>query len=336
MRTRKILLGHGSGGRMTQELVNSVFKKTWANPYLDQMLDGAILEVGSQRIAMTTDSFVITPLFFPGGDIGKLSVYGTVNDLVACGARPLYVSAGLIIEEGFGVEELEKIAASMSKAALEAGVQLVTGDTKVVEKGKADGIFINTTGIGIIRTEVDYRPDRIKPGDAVIVTGKVGEHGLAVLAQREGLSFSTPVTSDCQPLHRVGELLARYGQEVRCMRDPTRGGVATVLNELAQQSGTGFIVREEDIPLDPVVQGACEMLGLDALYLANEGKMVVVVAKDAAQAIVEDLRQLPESRDSAVIGYVKDEVPGLVLLETELGAHRILNMLESDQLPRIC
>jgi len=336
MKRERILMGHGSGGRMTQELVEGLFKRTWSNPYLDQMLDGAVLEVGGRRIAVTTDSYVVTPLFFPGGDIGKLSVCGTVNDLVACGAKPLYLSAGFIIEEGFPIDDLERIAFSMGGIAREAGVHLVTGDTKVVEKGKADGVFINTTGIGIVRDGVDYRPVRLEPGDAVIVTGKVGEHGLAILAQREGLNFSTPVTSDCQPLHRLGEILARYGPAVKCLRDPTRGGVATVLNELAQQSGRGLVVREGDIPLDPVVAGACEMLGLDPLYLGNEGKMVVIVAEQAAAAVLDDLRRLPETRDSAIVGYVTGEVPNMVLAETELGARRILSLLESDQLPRIC
>lgn len=336
MKEERVLMGHGSGGRMSQQLIDGVFKKAWDNPYLAQMLDGAVLELPEGRVAVTTDSFVITPLFFPGGDIGKLSICGTVNDLVACGARPQYLSVAMIIEEGFPLADLQKLVGSMAKTASDVGVKLVTGDTKVVEKGSADGIFINTTGIGVIPPGIDYRPQRLQPGDAVIITGTVGDHGLAIFAQREGLAFTSPVISDCAPLHRCGNVLAQYGESIRCMRDPTRGGLATVLNELAHQSGLGILVKEQDIPVRPAVRGACEMLGMDPLYMANEGKMVVFAASEQAADIVAELRGLPEAADAAIIGEVLQDPAGMVLLETELGARRILGMLEGEHLPRIC
>lgn len=336
MKGDRVLLAHGSGGRMSQQLIESVFKKAWDNPFLAPMLDGAVLELPAGRAAMTTDSFVITPIFFPGGDIGKLSICGTVNDLVACGAQPLYLSTAFIIEEGFSLDNLRTLAESMARTADEAGVKLVTGDTKVVEKGSADGVFINTCGIGIIPEDIDYQPQRIQAGDQVIVTGTMGDHGLAILARREGLSFTTPVISDCAPLHRIGKLLADYGPKVRCMRDPTRGGLATVLNELAVQSGLGITITEKEIPVAPAVGGACDMLGMDPLYMANEGKMVIVVDADSAEEIVERLRTLPEAAEAAIIGQVSHEARGMVLIETRLGSRRILGMLEGEHLPRIC
>ncbi|MEQ8201997.1 MAG: hydrogenase expression/formation protein HypE [Syntrophomonadaceae bacterium] len=336
MKADRILMAHGSGGLMSQQLIDEVFKKAWDNPYLSAMLDGALLDLPPGRVAMTTDSFVITPLFFPGGDIGKLSICGTVNDLVACGARPLFLSVAMIIEEGLPISDLRKIVDSMARTAREAGVCLVTGDTKVVERGSADGIFINTTGVGVIPSGIDYQPSRIESGDIVLVTGPVGDHGLAVLAQREGLRFATPALSDCAPLGIVSRVLEKYGSEIKCMRDPTRGGLATVLNELARQSGKGILVEGAKIPVSPVVQGACDMLGLDPLYMANEGKMVVIADPRRAHAIIEDLRQLPEAAGAAIIGEVRAEPPQMVLLQTELGAQRILAMLEGEHLPRIC
>jgi len=336
MKTDRVLMAHGSGGLMSQELIEKVFKKSWNNPYLDPMLDGALLDLPPGRVAMSTDSFVITPIFFPGGDIGKISICGTVNDLVACGARPLYLSTALIIEEGLPLADLEKLAQSMARTAQEAGVSLVTGDTKVVDKGSADRIFINTTGIGVIPPGIDYRPSRIQSGDVLIVTGPVGDHGLAILAQRDGLQFDTPALSDCAPLVNIGQVLEKYGGDVKCMRDPTRGGLATVLNELAQQAGVGIMVEESKIPISPVVQGACDMLGLDPLYMANEGKMVIFVKRERAQDIIMDLRNLPEAEGAAIIGEVAFEPAGMVLIETELGAQRILGMLEGEHLPRIC
>lgn len=332
----RILMAHGSGGLMSQELIESVFKKNWNNPQLDPMLDGALLDLPPGRVAMSTDSFVITPIFFPGGDIGKLSICGTVNDLVACGARPLYLTTAFIIEEGLPLSDLKKLAESIAKTAQEAGVSLVTGDTKVVEKGSADGIFINTTGIGVIPAGIDYRPDRIKVGDQILVTGTVGDHGLAVLAQREGLRFSTPAHSDCAPLGKIGQVLEGFGDAVKCMRDPTRGGLATVLNELAQQSRQGMLVKEQRIPVAEMVQGACDMLGLDPLYMANEGKMVVFADRELAAEIVAALQAIPEAENTAIIGEVIADPAGMVLLETELGGQRILGMLEGEHLPRIC
>ena len=336
MKVERVLMAHGSGGLMSQKLIEEVFKKSWDNPYLDPMLDGALLDLPPGRVAMSTDSFVITPLFFPGGDIGKLSICGTVNDLVACGAKPLYLSTAMIIEEGLPLSDLRKIAESMARTAEAAGVKMVTGDTKVVEKGNADGIFINTTGIGIIPAGIDYRPRRIQIGDLILVTGPVGDHGLAILAQREGLRFATPALSDCAPLGSIGKVLEKYAGDVKCMRDPTRGGLATVLNELAQQSGLGILVEEARIPVSPVVQGACDMLGLDPLYMANEGKMVIFVAPARAMEIIADLQRLHEAQGSVIIGEVKAAPPRMVLLETALGAQRILGMLEGEHLPRIC
>lgn len=336
MKIDRVLMAHGSGGLMSQQLIEEVFKKSWNNPFLAPLMDGALLELPPGKIAMSTDSFVITPLFFPGGDIGKLSICGTVNDLLACGATPLFLSAAFIIEEGLPLEELRKIASSMAQTAREAGVKLVTGDTKVVEKGSADGIFINTTGIGVIEHGVEYRPDRISVGDAIIVTGTMGDHGLAILARREGLSFNTPAISDCAPLVNTARRLYRYGDNIKCMRDPTRGGLATVLNELAQQSGHGMLIKENAIPVSQVVQGACDMLGLDPLYMANEGKLVIFAEKDQAAAVVKELQSLDEARNAAIIGEVIADAPRLVLLETELGAKRILGMLEGEHMPRIC
>ncbi|MEN6391992.1 MAG: hydrogenase expression/formation protein HypE [Syntrophomonas sp.] len=335
-KTDRILMAHGSGGLMSQNLIDQLFKKALNNPYLDPMLDGAVLDLPPGRAVMSTDSFVITPLFFPGGDIGKLAVCGTVNDLVACGAEPLYLSNAFIIEEGFPLEDLQKIVESMAATAARAGVKLVTGDTKVVEKGSADGLFINTSGIGVIPAGIDYRPNRIMPGDEVIVTGHIGDHGLSILAQREGLRFATPAVSDCAPLHLLGRLLQEFGQDVKCMRDPTRGGLATVLNEIAGQANLGIKVVEELIPVSQVVQGACDMLGLDPLYMANEGKMVVFVKQGRGSAVLDVLRKSEEFADAEIIGEVLQQPSGMVLIKTGLGAERILGMLEGEHVPRIC
>lgn len=336
MKDELILMSHGSGGLMSQRLIEGLFKQHWHNQYLDQMLDGAVLTVPEGRLAMSTDSFVITPIFFPGGDIGKLAICGTVNDLLACGAAPAYLTVGMIIEEGLPLEDLRTIVASMAETARQAGVAIVSGDTKVVEKGGADRIFINTTGIGMIHAGLDYHPGRISTGDAIIVTGNVGDHGLAVLAQREGLSFSTPAFSDCAPLNAIAAVAAGFGSQVRCMRDPTRGGLATVLNELAVQSGCSMLIREADIPVSAAVQGACDMLGMDPLFMANEGKFVIVAAAEAADSLVVGLRATEEGRHAAIIGEVTTGIQGLVRMMTPLRAERILGMLEGEHLPRIC
>ncbi len=329
-------MAHGSGGLMSQRLIDEVFRAAWNNEIIEPLLDGAILDVPSGRLAMSTDSFVITPIFFPGGNIGKLSICGTVNDLVACGAVPLYMSTAFIIEEGLPVSDLHFIAESMAKTAREVGVRLVTGDTKVVEKGKADRVFINTTGIGIIPAGIEYTPQRVSLGDKIIVTGFMGDHGLAILAQREGLSFNTPAISDCAPLYQLGEMVSKYGQAIKCMRDPTRGGLATVLNEIAHQAEVMIRVKQSDIPVSEVVKGACEMLGMDPLYMANEGKMVIFVAPEAADDIMADLGKLSQTVNAAIIGSVRPGKKGMVLIETELGAERILSTLEGEHVPRIC
>lgn len=332
-----IILGHGSGGALTNRLIKDVFQDAFENPILDELLDAAILDIDGGKLAFTTDSFVVDPIFFPGGDIGKIAVCGTVNDLAVSGAEPLYLSAGFIIEEGLLISDLKKIVQSMRSAAQAAGVYVVTGDTKVVGRGNADKIFINTAGIGVIPAGRRLSPRYMQPGDVVIVSGTMGDHGLTILAQREGLSFSTPVESDCTPLNRITKaILDAGGDSVRCMRDPTRGGLATTLNELAVQSGKGILINEERIPLRREVVWACEMLGLDPLYLANEGKVIAVVAPDAADCVLDAMRSLPEGEGSVAIGQVIAEEEGLVLLETELGATRVLGMLEGEPLPRIC
>ncbi len=334
---RVILLGHGSGGTLTNQLIKTVFQEALQNPILDEMLDAALLDLGQGRVAFTTDSFVVDPIFFPGGDIGKLAVCGTVNDLAVSGAVPLYLSSAFIIEEGFPLADLQRIVASMQAAASAAGVRVVTGDTKVVGRGSADKIFINTAGIGVVPDGRSLSPRRMRPGDLVLVSGSLGDHGLAILAQREGLAFNTPVVSDCTPLNRIASAIIDAGGEgVRCMRDPTRGGLATTLNELAAQSELGILVEETLIPLRREVVGACEMLGLDPLYLANEGKVIAVVAPEAAGRVLETMRSLPEGQGAVVIGRVTESDRGLVLLETELGATRIMTMLEGEPLPRIC
>ncbi|MGI6405593.1 MAG: hydrogenase expression/formation protein HypE [Syntrophaceticus sp.] len=332
-----ILLGHGSGGTLTNQLIEDVFQKAYGNPVLDELLDAAVLDVGGGRIAFSTDSFVVDPIFFPGGDIGTLAVSGTVNDLAVSGAEPLYLSTGFIIEEGLPIADLRRIVHSMHDTAQAAGVHVVTGDTKVVGRGSADKVFINTAGIGVIPAGRHLSPQLMEPGDVVLVSGTMGDHGLTILAQREGLSFSTPVESDCAPVNRITKAVMEAGDDgVKCMRDPTRGGLATTLNELAVQSARGILIQEEEIPFLREVVGACEMLGLDPLYLANEGKVIVVVAPEVAGEVLEAMRALPEGRGAVEIGKVIAEEEGLVLLETELGAARILGMLEGEPLPRIC
>jgi hydrogenase expression/formation protein HypE len=332
-----IILGHGSGGALTNQLIKDVFQDAFGNPILDELLDAAVLDVGGGRIAFTTDSFVVDPIFFPGGDIGTIAVCGTVNDLAVSGAEPLYLSSGFIIEEGLPIADLRRIVQSMRESAKDAGVHIVTGDTKVVDRGSADKVFINTAGIGVIPDGRLLSPRRMEPGDVVLISGTMGDHGLTILAQREGLSFSTPVESDCAPLNRITKAIMEAGGDgVRCMRDPTRGGLATTLNELAVQSKRGILIQEEEIPLRREVVGACEMLGIDPLYLANEGKVIAVVAPSVADSVLDAMRDLPEGKGSVEIGQVLGEEEGLVLLETDLGAARILGMLEGEPLPRIC
>lgn len=324
-------MAHGSGGRLSHELITR-FQKYLGNAYLDQMNDATVLPSGG-RIAVTTDSFVITPLFFRGGDIGKLSVAGTVNDLAVSGAIPRFLTLALILEEGFPLDDLEQIIQSIAETVSEAGVQIICGDTKVVERGSADQIFINTTGIGMITDRI-VGPKLIKPGDEILITGTIGDHGIAILSEREGLEFQTPVLSDCAPLNKLIDTFFMPG--VKCMRDPTRGGVATTLNELAQVAGVSMLLEEAKLPILPSVKGACDMLGLDPLYLANEGKAVVIVSPEVAENVLQKMKSHSLGQSAARIGRVEEGKPGLILLETLFGGKRVVGMLEGEHLPRIC
>ncbi|MDK2823643.1 MAG: hydrogenase expression/formation protein HypE [Clostridia bacterium] len=332
----KIMLAHGAGGLKTQRLIRQIFQKNLGNAYLQQELDAALIKFSSHKIALSTDSFVISPIFFPGGDIGKLAVCGTVNDLAVMGAKPLYLTLGLIIEEGLPLEELDSLMASLGNTAREAGVQIVAGDTKVVEHGACDKIFINTSGIGIVPPNIDLRPQKMSPGDKIIVSGPLGNHGIAILAAREGLDFKPPLASDCTYINYLADGLLSTGANIKCMRDPTRGGLATTLNELAAQAGLGIKLFEEELPIDPQVKGACSILGLDPLYLANEGKVVIVVGNKDAQMVLQELKKYKIGREASIVGEVTDAHPSKVVMETELGTVRVLHMLEGDPLPRIC
>ena len=331
----KILLAHGSGGKLAHELVEKSFLKALANPFLAKLDDSAVMDF-SGRLAFTTDSYVVSPIFFPGGDIGKLAVCGTVNDLAMSGAKPLYLSLAFIIEEGLPQDELNKIVDSVRKTAQEAEVEIVTGDTKVVNRGSADKLFINTAGIGIIPDGVDISGSRAKPGDKVILSGTIGDHGIAVLSQREGLSFSTQLESDCAPLGSLVAEMLGASPDIHCLRDPTRGGLATTLNELAKQSKVSIRIEEEKIPVREEVLAACEMLGFDPLYVANEGKLVAIVLAKDVDKILKAMRENHYGTGAAIIGEVKAEHPGRVLMKTCLGASRIVDMLVGDLLPRIC
>lgn len=340
----KVLLGHGSGGRLMHQLVREYFVPEFG---MKDLGDAAIIkspELGFTshgfKLAFTTDSYVVSPLFFPGGNIGDLAVNGTVNDLSMVGAKPLYLSAGFIIEEGFPMDDLKKILSSMSAAAKKAGVSIIAGDTKVVDKGKGDGIFINTSGIGFVPEYVDLGPQKIRAGDKVIISGPIGNHGIAVLAKRNELTFDPPVISDTAPLNGLVELMLSVASqgEIRMMRDPTRGGVATTLKEMALESGCCIAIHERDMPVPGGVRGACELLGLDPLFVANEGILVAVVSPEAAGPLVEKMRSHEYGRNSMLIGEVSSDGPtsGMVLLRTEIGGTRIVDMLAGEQLPRIC
>jgi hydrogenase expression/formation protein HypE len=331
-----VLLGHGSGGKLSAELVRDLFLPAFDNPALSRLDDQAIVNVNGTRIAITTDSFVVKPLFFPGGDIGSLAVHGTVNDLAMGGALPLYLSAAFILEEGLPMATLRRVVTSLRRAATAAGVQVVTGDTKVVEKGSGDGLFINTTGIGIVADGIELSANGAKPGDKVLLSGPIGDHGIAILAQREGLEFETTIESDSAALHTLVANMLAATRELRCMRDPTRGGLSSTLNEIAEQSRVGIELQESAIPIREEVRGACELLGLDPLYVANEGKLVAIVAAQAADALLAAMRGHPLGRDAQIIGTVTSVNPGLVTMRTPLGTSRIVDMLAGDQLPRIC
>jgi len=332
----KILLGHGSGGRLSAALLREVFLPGFHNPVLAQLNDQAIVEVDGVRLAFTTDSFVVKPLFFAGGDIGSLAVYGTVNDLAVGGAQPLFLSAGFIVEEGLPLETLRRVVRSLQAAAEAVGVEVVTGDTKVVEKGKGDGLFINTSGIGRVAPGVNLSADQARPGDCILLSGTIGDHGIAILSQREGIEFETPVTSDAAPLHSLVAAMLEVTHSIRCLRDPTRGGLSSTLNEFAAQSGVGIAIEESAVPVREEVKGACELLGLDPLYVANEGKLVAVVAAPEADRVLGAMRGHPLGTKARLIGKVVDAHPGVVTMRTCLGTSRIVDMLAGDQLPRIC
>ena len=332
-----VLLAHGGGGRLTQRLIDQLFVPSFDNPHLRELHDGAVLDVGGKKLAFSTDSFVVKPLFFPGGDIGSLAVHGTVNDLAMCGARPLALSAGLILEEGLPMEDLRRIVASMRGAAKAVGVPIVTGDTKVVDRGKGDGVFVNVTGIGLVRDGIEISPRRARPGDVVLVSGGIAVHGIAVMSVREGLRFDTELISDSAPLDTlVEEVLAAAGEKVHVLRDPTRGGVASTLNEIAAQAKVGIRLEEECIPVSEDVRGACEILGLDPLYVANEGKCLVIVAPEMADAALAALRSHPLGKDAARIGEVVADHSGKVVMRSRIGGLRVVDLLTGEQLPRIC
>ncbi|HEV2114505.1 MAG TPA: hydrogenase expression/formation protein HypE [Terriglobales bacterium] len=331
-----VLLGHGSGGRLTSELIRELFLPAFDNPALARLDDQAIVSVNGCRLAFTTDSFVVKPVFFPGGDIGSLAVHGTVNDLAMGGARPLFLSAAFIIEEGFSMQELRCIVDSFHNAAQEAGIEVVTGDTKVVERGSGDGLFINTSGIGLVPPGLSLSANQARPGDRVLLSGPIGDHGMAIMAQREGLEFESTIRSDSAALYGlVAEMLKATGG-IRCMRDPTRGGLASALNEIAGQSQVGIELEEESIPVHEQVRSACEILGLDPMYVANEGKLIAIVSSNAENNVLQAMRGHPQGREARVIGTVREEHPGLVTMRTALGTTRIVDMLAGDQLPRIC
>jgi hydrogenase expression/formation protein HypE len=331
----KILLAHGSGGQLSHDLVEKNFVPLLKNPLLDKLDDSAVFEL-SGRLAFTTDSYVVSPIFFPGGDIGKLAVCGTVNDLAMNGATPLYLSLSLVIEEGLPLADLKKVMTSVRKAANEAGVKVVTGDTKVVNQGSADKLFINTAGIGAVPSGVDVSGSKAKPGDKIILSGTIGDHGIAIMSQREGLQFTAPIESDCAPLHKLVSGMLESSNHIHCLRDPTRGGLASTLNELARQSGVGIRIEEDRIPVREAVRAACELLGYDPLYVANEGKLVAVVPKADAEKVLANMRHNQYGTQSAIIGEVIAEHPNRVVMTTRLGASRIVDMLVGELLPRIC
>jgi hydrogenase expression/formation protein HypE len=336
MRSDRILLSHGSGGTMMRELIEDVFIARFNDEALLRMDDAASLVVPPGRIALTTDTYVVTPRFFPGGDIGKLAVAGTVNDVATAGAVPMFLTVGFVLEEGLMVEELVRILDSMVSVAAEAGVRIVTGDTKVVERGHGDGIYINTAGVGVVREGVDLSSSYCKPGDVVLLSGTLGDHGIAVMSVREGLSFGTDILSDAAPLnHLVGAVLDA-APDVRCFRDPTRGGLASCLNELAGASGVSMTVDENAVPVREQVRGACEMLGYDVYQVANEGKMVAVVPAEQADAALAAMRASRYGEEAAIIGQVTEGPAGRVYVQTTFGARRIMDMLVGEQLPRIC
>lgn len=328
---------HGAGGRATAQLISEVFAKAFDNAYLNEGHDGATLPKMDGKLVMSCDGHVVEPLEFPGGDIGRLAVCGTVNDVAVCAAKPKYLSASFILEEGLSLKTLVNVVASMKKAADEAGVAIVTGDTKVVEKGHGDGIFIATTGVGEKLADISVAGQNAKPGDAVLVSGTMGDHGITILSHREGLSFGVDLQSDCAPLNAMIEaLIAKFGSKIHVLRDPTRGGLATTLNEIAAQSSVGIVLEEEAIPVKDSVVSACEFLGLDPLYIANEGKLIVICESSVAEEVLQTLHEQKYGTDAAIVGHVTEDNAGMVEMKTALGGTRLVDWLNSDPLPRIC
>lgn len=332
----RVEMSHGSGGRAMAQLVEELFVAAFDNELLRPLNDQACFAPPPGRLVMATDSHVVTPLFFPGGDIGSLSVHGTINDVAMAGARPLYLSAGFILEEGFPLADLQRIVDSMAAAARAAGVPIVTGDTKVVERGKADGVFINTTGIGVVPEGVDISSNRARAGDKILINGFIGDHGMAVMAQRENLKFETPILSDSAALHELVAAMVAAVPDIHCLRDPTRGGVAATLNELARQSRVGMTIREKALPIREEVSATCEFLGFDPLYVANEGKLIAICPAEAADQLLATMRSHPLGEHSAIIGEVAEDSHAFVQMETAFGGKRIVDWLNGEQLPRIC
>ena len=336
MKTRQITLDHGSGGEASRELVETILVSRLKNNFLDRMDDSAIINLFGHNLAMTTDSYVVDPIFFPGGDIGSLSIHGTVNDLAMQGASPLFLTLGLILEEGFPLKDLERIIDSSARAAEEAGVKIVAGDTKVVPRGNADKIFMNTAGIGIIPKGVDVSSSNARSGDLVLINGDIGDHGMAILTCREGLSFSTQLESDSASLHSLVHMILENSKNTHVLRDPTRGGVATALNEIATQSGVGIQIFETELPISKAVRAASEILGLDPLYLANEGKCLIIAPPEDAHSILSSIKGHPHGKNARIIGEITSDNGGKVLLKTNIGGNRIITTLTGEQLPRIC
>ena len=332
----EIVMGHGGGGKLSGELVEHLFLPAFANDLLAGMGDSTVFSIGQEQLAFSTDSFVVRPLFFPGGCIGDLAVNGTVNDLAMSGAVPRFLSAGFIVEEGFSMESLGRIAQAMGRAAKFAGVRIVTGDTKVVERGHGDGCYINTAGIGVVAPDVKIAPHQAQVGDAILLSGTIGDHGMAIMSVREGLEFQAAITSDCAPLHRLVQRMLVACPHIRTLRDPTRGGVASALNEIAAASRVGMVVEDTAIPVNPTVQSACEILGLDPLFVANEGKLLAIVPAGDAEAVLAAMRQEDLGRKASQIGVVTADHAGMVVAKTAIGATRVITMQIGEQLPRIC
>lgn len=332
----RVLLAHGGGGKLSQQIIQKMIVPQFKNDLLDQLHDGAVFTLDGVRLAFSTDSYVVNPIFFPGGDIGELAVNGTVNDLAMCGARPLFLSAAFIIEEGFPMNDLWRVILSMQSAATKAGVKLVTGDTKVVDRGKGDKIFINTSGIGVVDSGIQIGSRNARVGDAIIISGPIAVHGIAIMSVREGLEFESQIESDTAALNHLVMSMVAASKNIHVLRDPTRGGVASSLNEIAESSRVGIKIDEEKIPITEPVRGACEILGLDPLYVANEGKLIAFVSPSDVESVLSAMRQNPLGKESAVIGEVVGDHPGTVVMRTSIGGSRVVDMLSGEQLPRIC